>query len=57
MAAVRQHLRGRAERVQAFAQAETERARELERSVLVSFLLLAFLRSRLVGARQRTHWV
>jgi hypothetical protein len=56
MAAVRQHLRGRAERVQAFAQAETERARELERSVLVSFLL-AFLRSRLVGARQRTHWV
>jgi hypothetical protein len=40
MAAVRHHLRGRAERVQAFAQAETERARELERSVLVSFLLL-----------------
>jgi hypothetical protein len=43
MAAVHQHLRGRAERVRAFAQAETERARELERSVLVSFLLASFV--------------
>jgi hypothetical protein len=57
MAAVRHHLRGRAERVQAFAQAETERARELERSVFVSPPPGLFFRSWSVGARQRTHWV
>jgi hypothetical protein len=56
MAVVRHYLRGRAERVQAFAQAETERARELERSVFVS-PPGPFFRSWSVGARQRTHWV
>ena len=37
------HFRGRVNRVQDFAQAETERALELERFVFVSFLLPAFL--------------
>ena len=46
-------LRGRTKRLEAFAQAEVERTRDLERVVLVS-LLVIFL---FVGARQRTHWV
>ena len=46
-------LRGRTERLEAFAQAEVERTRDLERAVLVSLLAIFFF----VGARERTHWV
>lgn len=42
MAAVRGHLRRCTNRVQAFAQIEMERARELVRSVFVSLLPLVF---------------
>lgn len=38
MDAVRQHLHGHADRIQAFAQGELEWAWELERSMIVSFL-------------------
>ena len=51
--AVSRRLRGRTERLEAFAQAEVERTRDLERAVLVSLLVIFFF----VGARQRTHWV
>ena len=42
--AVSRRLRGRMERLEAFAQAEVERTRDLERAILVSSsFLLAFL--------------
>ena len=39
MAAVTRRLRGRTDRIQAFAQAEVEATQELERAVFVSFPL------------------
>ena len=50
---VSRRLRGRTDRLGAFAQAEVERTRDLERAVLVSFFCNIFF----VGARQCTHWV
>ena len=41
--AVSRRLRGRTERLQAFAKAETERTRDLERAVLLSLSSFAFL--------------
>lgn len=53
MNAVSRHLHGRLDRLEAFAQAEVERTRDLERAMLVSFFCNFFF----VGARQRTHWL
>ena len=61
MAAVTRRLRGRTDRIQAFALAEVEATQELERAFFLSFLLhSAFLFFRyffFVGVLQRTHWV
>ena len=51
--AVSHRLGGRTEQLEAFAQAEVERTRDLECAVLVSLLTIFFF----VGARQRIHWV
>ena len=47
MTAVTRRLRGRADRIEAFAQAEVKVTQELERVVLVSFLrmFVSFLRA------------
>ena len=58
MAAVTRRLRGWADRIQAFAQAEVEQARDLERAVTVSIFLAFYFFSCcffFMGARQRTH--
>ena len=44
--AVSRRLRGRTERLEAFAQAEVERTRDLERAVLVSLLVISSLWGR-----------
>ena len=44
--AVSRHLRGRTKRLEAFAQAEVERTRDLERTVLVSLLVISSLLGR-----------
>ena len=43
---VSRRLRGRTERLEAFSQAEVERTRDLERAVLVSFLVISSLWGR-----------
>ena len=55
---ISRRLRGRTERLEAFAQAEVERTHDLERVILVSSSFFLFSCDFiLVGARQRTHWV